>query len=290
LAEKKQAAQMLIAELYESGKRLGATLFSKTVLKGTTMKSNGWTERILIAVPYWLTDRLLFGSHRAALPMQILVQRMIGGPRPATFLLDGHTFHCQTTHKYFFERQDFERDVWQILLERIRPDDVVYDVGAHFGFWAIRLSRVCRHVIAFEPSPTNLVTLIQNAGTIPNVTIINAAVGSAEGVMSFSEGGSMSRVGVGDIKVNLTTLDLSAERYPEPTFVLIDVEGFGTEVLRGARRALIRRVPVMCEIHDANERDGVFELLKNADYTIRLLDVPDAERHFPFRIFATVSG
>ena len=251
------------------------------------MKLNGWMERILIAMPHWLTDRLLFGSHRAAQPLQILVQRMIGGPHPASFLLDGHIFHCQTAHKYFFERQDYERDAWQILREWIRPEDVVYDVGAHFGFWAIRLSKVCRHVIAFEPSPTNLVTLIQNVGTIPNVTIINAAVGSAEGVMSFSEGGTMSRVGVGDLKVDVTTLDLAAEQHPEPTFVLIDVEGFGTEVLRGGRRVLIRHLPVMCEIHDANERDGVFELLRNAEYRIRLLD---ADRHFPFRIFATAPG
>jgi len=274
---------MLIAELNESGKRSWAELLSK----GTIMKSNGWMERILVAMPYWLTDWLLFGSHRLAQPLQILVQRMIGGPRPASFLLDGHTFHCQTAHKYFFERQDYERDAWQILRERIRPDDVVYDVGAHFGFWAIRLSRVCRQVIAFEPSPTNLVTLIQNVGAIPNVTIINSAVGSAEAVMSFSEDGSMSRVGVGDIKANLTTLDLSANRHPEPTFVLIDVEGFGTEVLRGGPSALIRHVPVMCEIHDASERDGVFALLKNANYTITLLD---ANRGFPFRIFATVPG
>jgi len=238
-------------------------------------------------MPYWLTDRLFFGSHRVALPLQILIQKMIGGPRPTSFSLDGHTFHCQTAHKYFFERQDYERDAYEILREQIRPDDVVYDVGAHFGFWAIRLSRICRHVIAFEPSPTNFVTLIQNVGTIPNVRIINAAVGSAEGVMSFSEDGSMSRVGVGDIKANLTTLDLSAESQPEPTFILIDVEGFGTEVMRGARRALIRHVPVMCEIHDANERDGVFELLKNANYVIRILNSDD---NFPFKIVAKVPG
>jgi hypothetical protein len=33
----------------------------------------------------------------------------------------------------------------------------------------------------------------------------------------------------------------------------------------------------MCEIHDANERDGVFELLKDAYDTIRLLN---ADRKF----------
>jgi hypothetical protein len=58
-------------------------------------------ERILIAMPYWLTDRVLFGSHRAAQPLQILVQQIAGGPRPAGFLLDGHTFHYQADHKYF---------------------------------------------------------------------------------------------------------------------------------------------------------------------------------------------
>jgi len=71
-------------------------------------------ERILIAMPYWLTDRVLFGSHRAAQPLQILVQQIAGGPRPAGFLLDGHTFHYQADHKYFFERQDYERDALQI--------------------------------------------------------------------------------------------------------------------------------------------------------------------------------
>jgi FkbM family methyltransferase len=243
-------------------------------------------EQILVAMPYWVTDRLLFGSHRAAQPLQILVQRMIGGPRPASFLLDELSFHCQTSHKYFFERQNYERDAWQILKERIRPDDVVYDVGAHFGFWAVRLSRICRHIVVFEPSPTNLITLIRNVGTVPNVTIINAAVGAAEAVMSFSEGGSVSRLGDGSITVNVTTIDLAAERHPEPTFVLVDVEGFGAEVLRGGGRAVGRHIPIMCEIHDANERDGVFELLKDDNYTILSLD---DDRRFPFRIIASVT-
>jgi len=44
------------------------------------------------------------------------------------------------------------------------------------------------------------------------------------------------------------------------------------------RRALIRCIRVMRETHGANERDGVLELLKNADYAIRLLH-PDC--HFP---------
>jgi FkbM family methyltransferase len=248
------------------------------------MKTNDWIERVLIGMPYWLTDRVLFGSHQAAQPLQILAQRMIGGPRPASFLLDDHVFHCQTSYKYFFERDDYERDAWQILRESIRACDVVYDVGAHFGFWAVRLSGICQQVVAFEPSPSNWETLVQNVAPIPNVTIINAAVGSEEGTMAFSEGGTMSRVGAGDLEVKVTTVDLTAKTYLAPTFLLVDVEGFASEVMRGSEQSLTRRIPVMCEIHDSEERDGVYTLLTNRGYSVRPLD---SDRKFPFRIFAT---
>ena len=243
-------------------------------------------ENVFVRLPYRITDRVLFGSHRGAPPLQVLVQHLIRGPRPGSFSLDGHTFHCQTSHKYFFEREHFEQDLWEILRERLGPNDVVYDVGAHFGFWAVRLSGICREVIAFEPSPINLATLRRNAGSIANVTLINAAAGSAEGVMSFSEGGSMSKVGVGETRVNVTTIDASAENHASPTFLLIDVEGFAGEVLRGASKALTSRLPMILEIHDQSERDAVNAILTETGYEIHSID---NDHRFPFRIFAAAS-
>src|SRR5579862_6589687 len=158
-------------------------------------------EHVLVSLPYDFTDRVLFGSHRAAVPLQVVIQHLIGGPRLASFQLDGHTFHCETGHKYFFEREKFECSVWEVLRRQIGSQDVVYDIGAHFGFWAVRLSKLCKKVVAFEPSSVNIQTVRQNAGMIPNVQIVNCAVGSADGVVNFSECGSMSKVNTGDKKV-----------------------------------------------------------------------------------------
>lgn len=145
---------------------------------------------------YRLIDNVLFGSHPLAAPLQRVMQRMIGGPREASFVLDGREFHCTTAHKYYFERANYERDLWPAILECIDTDSVVYDVGAHFGFWALRLAQRVRHVYAFEPSQSNLEYLRKNCG-FPNVTIVPAAVSSATGMIALSEAGSMSRVGGG---------------------------------------------------------------------------------------------
>ena len=241
-------------------------------------------EQMFLSLPHTLTDRVLFGSHRVAVPLQVIVQHLIGGPRPASFQLDGHTFHCETAHKYFFEREKFERSVWQVLRQRIGPQDVVYDIGAHFGFWAIRLSGLCKNVVAFEPSSINIHTVRQNAGMIPNVQIVNCAVGAADGVVNFVECGSMSKVNTGDEKVTMMTVDSATGQYPKPTCLMIDVEGHAAEVLKGATKTLAGVSLLISEIHDPSEHEAVFEALSGS-YSIKFID--HGASMYPFRIMAS---
>jgi FkbM family methyltransferase len=240
-------------------------------------------ERTLTALPYSVTDGVLFGSHRAAGPLQVVMQRLIGGPRPATFLLDGLRFHCSTSEKYFFERENFERELGNELRRHLGPEDVVYDFGAHIGYWLLRLSRLCKHVVAFEPSPLNFGRLRQNVGDIPNVTLVNAAIAAEVGKMPFSEAGSMSTVGEGEIVVNATTLDVYARSAISPTFLLVDVEGFAGQALSGAPGLLSRRTPLICEVHHDSERQAVFGTLEDFGYHISPID---RDHSYPFRVFA----
>ena len=46
-----------------------------------------------------------------------------------------------------------EDDVMDVLDRRIRPGDVVFDIGAYHGVWALLLARQAREVVAFEPNP-----------------------------------------------------------------------------------------------------------------------------------------
>lgn len=47
-----------------------------------------------MSIGHWLSNRVVFGSHRFAVPLQIVAQRILQGPQPASFILGGHTFHC----------------------------------------------------------------------------------------------------------------------------------------------------------------------------------------------------
>ena len=240
-------------------------------------------ERALTSLPYAVTDRVLFGFHPFVRPLQVLVQHLIGGPRPASFLLDGRTFHCSTAEKYFFEREHFEQELWSGLHKFIGSEDVVYDFGAHIGFWALRLSCLCKHVVAFEPSPINFQRLQQNVHNVRNITLVNAALAAKEGELTFTEAGSMSVLGGGDVVVRTTTLDASASQYPRPTFLLMDVEGYAGEVLEGGMALLRQKVPLICEIHHEQEERTTFQKLLDCGYQISRID---HTHRYPFRIAA----
>jgi FkbM family methyltransferase len=230
---------------------------------------------------YRLVERVLFGSHRFAVPLQTVIQHALRGPRPASFLLDGHWFHCTTAHKYYFERSDYERDLWPVLQRSVAPNSVVYEIGAHFGFWVVRLANLARHIYAFEPSPANLDFLRRNVGGFPNVSLIEAAVGATATEVAFSENGSMGAVGAGALSVPMVTLDDFASRHELPNLLLMDVEGYGGEVLRGASALLAAHPTIFCEIHTTDEENAITAALTEHGYK------PDYQAdRYPFRMIA----
>lgn len=235
---------------------------------------------------YRLIDGILFGSHPLAPPLQRVVQRMIGGPRAASFALDGREFQCTTAHKYYFERANYERDLWPVILQCINRRSVVYDVGAHFGFWALRLAQRVRRVYAFEPSESNLVYLRRNCG-FPNVTIVPAAAGAKAGITAFCDAGSMSRVGEGTQQAPMTTVDAFAVEHEPADLILMDVEGHGGEVLKGAKVTLVSTQPkILFECHNPKEDEVATTVLRDCGYTLRSLS---AGRSYPFRLIAVKS-
>ena len=236
---------------------------------------------LYMPIAYRLVERVLFGSHRFAVPLQIIIQHALRGPRPASFLLDGHLFHCTTAHKYYFERSDYERDLWPALQQCVAPNSVIYEIGAHFGFWVMRLANLVGHIYAFEPSPANLGFLRRNVCDFSNVTLVNAAVGATATEVAFSENGSVSSVGAGALTVPMVTLDDFASRHEFPNLILMDVEGYGGEVLRGASTLLAAHPTIICEIHTAAEENAIIAALTEHGYT------PDYQAGcYPFRMIA----
>jgi len=142
----------------------------------------------------------------------------------------------------------------------IKQGDTVIDVGGNLGFFVLILNElvgVTGKIYSFEPSSmlkNKLAATIQN-NNIRNVTIVNLALGEAEGnttlhynpkqsglssIVSDFEKNSLSQ------EIKITTLNKFSENIPgRVSFIKIDTEGYEPQVLNGATELIIRDKPTI---------------------------------------------
>lgn len=148
------------------------------------------------------------------------------------------------TGNIYFGLHEFNE--MSFLLHLLRPGDLFVDVRANVGSYTILASSVCgARSISVEPDSRAAAALARNveANRITDrVQIIQAALGSHSGTLRFTVGlDTMNHVAVSDAGetrlVEMRTLDevLAKQR---PVFIKMDVEGFESEVVAGARYAL----------------------------------------------------
>jgi FkbM family methyltransferase len=139
----------------------------------------------------------------------------------------------------------------------VRPDDLVFDIGAHVGDRIGAFRRLGAKVIAVEPQPALVLTLKLIYGRDSNVRIVQSAVGRATGTatlmvnvanptistasrafMTAANGaaGWEGQVWDKSVDVGVTTLDALIAAHGTPSFIKIDVEGFEEEALAGLTR------------------------------------------------------
>ena len=134
------------------------------------------------------------------------------------------------------------------LLHFLRSDDLFVDVGANVGSYTIlACSAVRARGIAFEPVPNTFHKLVENIRLNhldDKVKCINKGLGSHEGNIAFTSENDTTNhvVASGEqcknlINVEVVTLD-TAINGNAPSLMKIDVEGYETPVLEGARNTL----------------------------------------------------
>lgn len=162
-------------------------------------------------------------------------------------------------------------------LARLRPGDLVVDIGAHVGTFSVPLLH--RHpgvrVLAFEPDPQNAADLARNAalnGIDESALIIEQrAVTDHEGKAVFARGGSSTTGALLDVgffktrntssedglECETTTLSAIFDRYEIDRCRLLKVDCEGSEygIFASVPEELLAKVDqLIVEVHPA--RDG----------------------------------
>ena len=143
-----------------------------------------------------------------------------------------------------------ETEIFQRVVER---SDVLVNVGANAGYYCCLALQAGKHVVAYEPLPSNQRALLTNVwanGWQERIEVFPIALSDRPQVLKIYGGGTGASLvdgWAGALSENFTlvpasTLDLTLQdRFSgERVFVLVDVEGAEFSMLRGAEHMLAR--------------------------------------------------
>lgn len=171
----------------------------------------------------------------------------------------------------------------KLFEQLITMDSVVWDIGAHVGFYTLLSSVLVGasgKVFAFEPHPRNVGFLKKHLeiNRITNVEVIQAAVSNKDGISILKEGPTSSENLLdpdGTLKVRTVALDTLLERNEilEPDTIKIDVEGGEKEVLEEAVQLLEERHPTLfLSVHSPELREWSARFLTKIGYRLKPID------------------
>jgi FkbM family methyltransferase len=153
----------------------------------------------------------------------------------------------------------------ELLSRIITKDMIVLDIGANQGAYTIFLSKLARHVTAFEPEPNNFNLLKKHTNLFKNVKVHNVAISDRMGFAylhlcptdngmhrlypsKWCEGGPVEEVYTWTIDDFMVyKLPSYITTYPHNTigFVKIDVEGYEYQVIQGMTNLIQRDHPII---------------------------------------------
>ncbi|MEM7759354.1 MAG: FkbM family methyltransferase [Cyanobacteria bacterium P01_A01_bin.40] len=157
---------------------------------------------------------------------------------------------------------------YEFIKELTQPGDIIFECGTHHGLTAILLSHwvgTTGKVIAFEINPRNAQIARQNIelNQLENITLEQKGLGSESTKLQIFNKSNSSVTPANIISVSwlknflygteeaeIITLDDYAQASSfMPTFLKIDVEGYESEVLKGATEILQTLPKLEIEIH-----------------------------------------
>lgn len=183
----------------------------------------------------------------------------------------------------------YEPEKTRAIADVVQPGDVVFDIGAHVGYFTVLMSGIVGsegRIFAFEPRGINKHFLKRHlkANRCENVEIIEACVGNRTGTARLE-----TRVGTGtgyvsdsgNVEVEMVTIDglVESGRLPRPDFIKMDVEGGEMMVLEGAAKTIEAHHPRMVLATHGDEIDArCQDFLKARGYALEDIHQPKGDK------------
>lgn len=223
--------------------------------------------------------------------------------------ISGYSLEVPPDMRWAFpEGRYFERNVDHWFGECLRElaPNVVFDIGANYGYYTLRAATTGARVYAFEPAPATFAVLRRTIARngLRKVTPLDLGISDREGdakLTEYSSSGNNSIVAraadkvahlnvLGTRTVKTTTLDGFLRLAPAPNLIKIDAEGAELRILRAAGKLLKTQPPTLLLEHDESiaadagyTLADVFACLEPRGYRLHALrtDPADLRLHVP---------
>lgn len=169
---------------------------------------------------------------------------------------------------YFTDKPNYEINDTNLALGAVNEFRTAIDVGAHCGYWTLRLSDKFKNVVGIEPIKNHFMCLRKNTILCKNVKLLNSAASDKIGKYSmktFIQNSGKSKISDtdGDVIINAITVDSLNLTYVD--FIKIDVEGHEKEVVMGAKETIKKYKPtIFVEIHE--NYNAIAHIFKSMGY------------------------
>ena len=176
----------------------------------------------------------------------------------------------------------YEHDKQINFRRALCPGYVVYDIGAHVGFYTLLASMgvgTIGCVYSFEPLPRNLAYLRRHIelNLAENCVVIDAAVAASDGLTRFdaSRPPSMGWLSAGgNLQVRIVSIDslVASQQILPPSVMKIDVEGAEFAVLQGGVETIDEcRPTIFLALHGPDARRDCIRFLQTRNYKLESL-------------------
>jgi FkbM family methyltransferase len=233
-----------------------------------------------------------------------LVFPILQGPAKGMKWVVGSSHHGCWLGSYELKKQ-------KQIVKYLKPGMVVYDIGAHVGFYTLLFSRAVGpdgRVYAFEPFPENNLCLKRHSclNKLENVLIEQYAVSDSTGeVMFYSDQvsnymGSIIKINQSDNirRIIVKTIILDKYVYHEnnspPDLIKMDIEGAEYHALSGMENILKNVSPILfLSLHGPEVARECRDFIRKFNYKIYNLDgclISNYDEELPTEIVALPSS